>query len=108
MHYPIMSEILRYEVWGLVGGLALILAYRLLTGSINTAGMLNEKGTGQYSPARLQLFLFTLAGAVYYAGLCYQAKIFVKVPNEVIALLGGSNGFYVVSKFFNLRPGKGS
>lgn len=108
MHSPILSAILRYEVWGLVGGLALIVAYRLLTGGINTGGMLNEKGTGSYSPARLQLFLFTLVGAVYYASLCYQSKTFVKVPSEVIAILGGSNGFYVVRKFFNLRPGKGN
>lgn len=107
MHYPIVEAILRYEVWILAGGLALILVYRLLIGGINTRGMLNDKGTGQYSPARLQLFLFTLVGAVYYASVCYQSRCFVKVPSEVIAVLGGSNGFYVVRKFFNLRPGKG-
>ena len=97
--------ILRYELWFLAGGVALIAGFRLLTGGINTKGLLNDKVSGAYSPARLQLLLLTLGGAAYYASLCYQAKAFVTVPGPLVAALGGSNAFYVLNKFFALPSG---
>jgi hypothetical protein len=103
-----IDAIVRYEIWFLAGGLALIVGFRLLTGGINTKGLLNDKVSGAYSPARLQLLLFTLGGAVYYASLCYHAKAFAPVPNQLAAALGGSNAFYVLRKFFAMRPGNGN
>lgn len=108
MHSSTILTVLRYELWFFAGGLVLIVAYRLLTGGINVGGMFKEKGASQYSSARLQLLLVTLAGTIYYAALCYKCKVFVSVPNEFAAILGGSNGFYIVSKFFNLRTRHGS
>ena len=99
--------ILRLEICLFTVGVVSILGFRLLTGGINTNGLLNDKINGAYSPARLQLLLFTLASAIYYAIQCYQAKASVSVP-ELAAILGGSNAFYVLRKFFALQPGAGS
>jgi hypothetical protein len=94
--------ILRYELWFFVGGLAIIISYRLLNGVINTDGLLTPKGLGGgYSPARLQLLLSTLGIAIYYAYRCYRLKAFAPVPTELGAALGGSNVFYVVRKYLN-------
>jgi hypothetical protein len=94
--------VLRYELWFFVGGLAIILSYRLLNGAINTGCLLTTKGPdSSYSPARLQLLLSTLGIAVYYAYRCYQLKGFAQVPTGIEAALGGSNVFYVVRKYLN-------
>ncbi len=104
-HVPVLV-ILRYELWFFVGGLAVIISYRLLNGAINTDRLLSTKGSdGSYSPARLQLLLSTLGIAIYYAYRCYQLKAFAPVPTELGAALGGSNAFYVVRKFLNESAG---
>jgi hypothetical protein len=105
MDNVLLRVILRYELWSLVGGLAVIITYRLLTGGINTDCLLNEKSAGGgYSPARLQLLLFTLGGAIYYAYQCYHAKAFAPVPTQLGAALGGSNVLYVLRKFVGESP----
>ncbi|RSL15325.1 hypothetical protein EDE15_0810 [Edaphobacter aggregans] len=105
-HVPVLV-VLRYELWFFVGGLAIIITYRLLNGVINTNYLLSTKGPdGSYSPARLQLFLSTLVIAIYYAYRCYQLKGFAPVPPELGAALGGSNVFYVVRKFLNESAGR--
>ncbi|MGR3309723.1 MAG: hypothetical protein ACUZ77_03015 [Candidatus Brocadiales bacterium] len=52
----------RYEIWFLLLGFALVIAYQILTGKINTKGLLLDKETGKLSPGRVQLFtrLFNL------------------------------------------------
>ena len=95
--------VLRYELWFFVGGLAILIGYRLLTRAINTDCLMNSKTAGGgYSPARLQLLLFTLGSAIYYAYLCYQAKAFATVPPAIQAALGGSNALYVLRKSFDV------
>ena len=95
--------VLRYELWFFVGSLAVLVGYRLLTGAINTGCLLNSKTPGgSYSPARLQLLLFTLGSAIFYAYKSYMKKRFVDVPSELQALLGGSNALYVLRKSFDV------
>lgn len=64
-----LIPIIRFEVWLLLGGLALIVAYKMLTGGINMEGLLDDKKdkqTAGFSPARVQLLILTLLGAGYY------------------------------------------
>jgi hypothetical protein len=92
---------LQIEVWVFLAGLAGIIAYRLLTGAINTKGLLLDKGNHHsFSPARLQLFLTTLAIAVYYIGevLATKRGEFPTIPREMFLVLGGSHAFYLGSK----------
>jgi hypothetical protein len=102
MEHILVLVVLRYELWSFVGGLALIISYRLLTGAINIDCLLHSKAPGGgYSPARLQLLLLTLGSAVYYAYQCYSSKKFADVPSQLETALGGSNALYVVRKFLN-------
>lgn len=58
-----------YEVAVIVGVLFLIVAGKLLSGEIETRGLLQVKGPGvqhELSPARVQLLLMTFAGSFEY------------------------------------------
>ena len=97
---------LTLEIWVLLVALAIIISYRMLTGSINTRGMLHDKGGGSgFSPARLQLLISTIAFAFYYIAQVVsntQTGDFPPVPNEMLLLLGGSHMFYLGTKGFAL------
>jgi hypothetical protein len=102
-----LSTFLRYELWILLVGLLLIVGYQLLTGRINTEGLLYEKGEkSQFSPGRLQLLIFTIGVAFYYflkvleqpAPTTLEEKTLPELPKEFLLILGGSNLFYLGSK----------
>ena len=51
-----LIPLIRFEVWLILGGLALIVGYQMLTGKINTTGLLHDKKdkqTADFSPARV-------------------------------------------------------
>jgi len=84
----------------------LIILYKMMTGSINTRGMLEDKVTHDFSPGRVQLLMFTLFAAFYYLSLISQsigdsAQKFIKLPelpDEILVVLGGSHGVYLSGK----------
>ena len=90
-----LSTLIRYEMWALVISLALIVGYQLITGRINTKGLLYEDG--HFSASRVQLLVFTVGGALYYLLLVMENPDPVKfpdVPNELLLILGGSHTLY--------------
>ena len=94
------------DTWILLAGLAIIIAYRMLTGSINTKGLLKDKdgGTG-FSPARLQLLISTVTFSCYYIAQVVRHADkgeFPPVPREMLMVLGGSHLFYLGTKSFKL------
>ena len=96
-----LISIIRFEVWLILGGLALIVGYQMLTGKINTEGLLWDKKTDGFSPARVQLLIFTLFGAGYYLLLTIEnghPTEFPEVPQELLALVGGGNLIYLGAK----------
>ena len=101
-----LSTVLSYEVWFFVAGLGLIVVYQILTGKINVKGLLYEKGgDGGFSLGRLQLLVFTIAGAFSYLFLVLgnpESGEFPDVPLELLLVLGGSNLLYLASKFYSL------
>jgi hypothetical protein len=101
-----LSTTLRYEIWIFLLGLVAVISYRLLTGRINMKSLLSDKSTRrQFSPARLQLLLFTLGGALYYLILIIENKRqgrFPDIPNEFLLLMSGSHTFYLGSKLMPL------
>jgi hypothetical protein len=96
------ASIIRFVMAAWLILLATVIFYRLLTGSINTKGMLDDKGSGSgFSPARLQLMISTAVVALYYIGQALTSKNtgqFPTIPNEMLVILGGSHAFYLGSK----------
>ncbi len=91
----------------IVGGIVLAVGCRLLTGSINTTGLLHDSATGELSSERVQLLVITL-GAVLFAvvglgGGGLDSSHVTLVPAPYLALLGGSQAFYLWRKFRTLQ-----
>jgi hypothetical protein len=94
--------------------LALVVAFQLLTGKINMGGLLQEKtgyaprsGVNNYSPARLQMLLVTLAGAFYLISQVINnvhngKPEFPTLDSRVFLLLGGSHSVYLGGKLNSL------
>ena len=96
-----LIPIIRFELWLLLGGLALVVAYKLLTGQINMAGLLDDKVTGEPSPGRVQLLVFTVTSAGYYFLLAVEQAAsgsLPPVPPEMLFLVGGSQLVYLGGK----------
>jgi hypothetical protein len=93
-------------VFAFLASLFATIAIRLLTGTINTQGVLRTKspdGDDSLSPARVQLLVFTLAAAGTYLGWAIEARgsgEMPKVPESWLVTLGGSHVFYLGSKAF--------
>lgn len=99
-----MVTLLRWEIGLFLGGLAAIVFYQMLTGRINTKGLLHEKnGKGKLSWGRVQLLLFTAIFAfVYLFQVLDHPMQFPEIPQEWLLLLGGSNLAYLGEKTYNL------
>ncbi len=102
----------RLEVIVFLGGLAAIIAYRLVTGQINTSFLLCTKekdGRHELSPARVQMFLFTLWTAMSYlmqvvdsiqGATPPEGVVLPDIPLKTLAMLGGSHAIYLGSKAY--------
>ena len=106
-----LTAVVRFEIWFLLGNLALVVVYKMLTGGINMKGLLDDKKellddkkdkqTAGFSPARVQLLIWTLFGAGYYLLLTVKDGYpteFPEVPQELLALVGGGNLVYLGAK----------
>jgi hypothetical protein len=100
-----------------VAGAALVVLWKLWTGTIDLSGLITEIPSSPPAPApglpppppgpaqppkasmsRFQLLLFTFVIAGLYLTLSLEAGRFVDMPNQVLGLLGISGASYVVSK----------
>lgn len=78
--------------------LAVIVAYQMLTGSINLRGLLQDDH-GSLSPGRVQALLATLTGcATYLLALKGNTQALPAAPGELLALMGGSHTIYLLGK----------
>ena len=96
-----LTRILHLEVLAFLYSLAAILGYQMLTGRINTAGLLQRKdGSGQTSPERVQLLLATIAAAANYLSEITRSSggSLPDVSNNWLYLMGGSSGLYALRK----------
>ncbi len=91
----------RYEIDFFLVALIAVVAYQILTGRINTRGLLSEKtknGLGGVSPARVQLLLFTLAFAFYLLSEIVHSRQFPTIDTKWLLILGGSHSIYLGGK----------
>lgn len=95
----VLVGFLRFEIGLLLGGLIFVVIYRLVTGQINLSGLLTDGETGNFSPGRMQLLVFTLAGALYYIYLAASNPgQLPQFPQELLFLFGGSQLVYLGGK----------
>ncbi len=91
-----LLTVLVIEVWALLGAFAVVVAYQILTGRINTRKLLSDKKTGRLSPARIQVLLFTVGFALYFVSRISETPPhFPEIPNEALMVLFGSNVGYL-------------
>lgn len=96
----------RWEVTLFVYALAAIIAYRLLTGQINTRYLLHgvrRDGSRYFSPERVQMLLATIAIAFQYLMLAHQAPPgqMPNLPEGSLQVLGLSHAVYLGGKGLN-------
>jgi hypothetical protein len=95
----------RYELGFLLALLIAVVAFQMLTGRINTKGIISEKtstGLGGVSPARLQLLLFTGAFAFYLLSQVIQLRQFPEIETKWLLMLGGSHSVFLGGKGLSL------
>lgn len=96
-----LIPIVRLELTLILGGLALVVGYKMLTGRINMSGLLDDKKTHALSPERVQLLIFTVLGAGYYLLLAIEQAPSGRLPDfpgEALLLVGGSQAVYLGGK----------
>jgi len=100
----LLTKLATIEAGILVGGCFAIVAYKLVIGEISLAGLLYSKepgGRAAFSPARLQLLIFTAAVAARYLGEVIANPRQTSLPHlplSVVVALGASHGVYLGGK----------
>jgi len=101
-----VAWLIKVEVWVFLSVLVALIAYRIVTGQINTDYLLygTKKGGGKYfSPERVQLMLFTLGTAMFYLNDVIQHRdsgLIPDVPKQTLVLLGGSHAVFLTGKAY--------
>jgi hypothetical protein len=96
----------RYEIEFLLAGLGAVLVFQIITRRITTKGLLSDKaknGVASFSPARLQLLMFTLAVAFYVLGKVMNSIAagdpgFPQIDTNILLILSGSHALYLGAK----------
>jgi len=103
-----LMSVLRFEIWAFLAVLTLLVFYQLLTGRINTDGLLYEtkpNGSREYSATQLQALIVTVGGALYYLFIVLankEAGKFPDIPDFLLVVLGGSNLVYLGERLLTL------
>jgi hypothetical protein len=97
----LVVSVLRIELTLFLIAVATAITFGLLIGRINTKGLLHVEAGGSFSPARLQLLVFTSfqAGALFFQVLA-SPSTFPEIPPEFLIPLAGSDAFYLLAKSF--------
>jgi hypothetical protein len=93
-----LMTVVRYEIIFLLAGLGAVVGYQIITGRINTKGLLFETRDVGFSPARLQLLMFTFGVAFYVLGKVLALGAFPEIDPNVLVVLGGSHALYLGAK----------
>jgi hypothetical protein len=96
-----LMTFVRYESGFLLTALAAIVVYRLITGRIKTRGLLSDD-KGAFSPARLQLFLFTLATGFDVLSQITSTGRMPVLDQKLLIALFGSHAIYLGGKSYSV------
>jgi hypothetical protein len=103
---PDLTDLITWEVGLFLLAMFGIVAVQILTGHINTKGLLMKKeGDRSFSPERVQLLLATVAAAFeYLSQVLKDPTHFPEVSQNWLLLFGGSHAFYLGRRFYLRRP----
>jgi len=105
-----LSKMVYWEMIFLLGGLCVIVLWRLFTGGIRLNLLLyGDDSTGQifFSPGRLQLLMITLLVALRFVlEVIGDPSAFPRIPNAWLVALGGSHVVYLAAKAQALLSGR--
>ena len=97
-----LSSALTFVILTFLAALLATVLFKLLSGGIRTRGLLTDKETGEFSPARLQLLGATVVGAALYAAQLPAASGGLPpVPDVLLVVVGGSNLTYLGAKIYS-------
>jgi hypothetical protein len=90
-----------------LGLLAAFVLRGILTGAINTSGLLSDERRGDIAPQRVALLLATLSYAAFYVTTALRASPnsggLPDVPDSVLTVLLGTNGLYLTGKIAGIK-----
>ena len=103
-----ITTVITWEGYAFLFALIGIVAMQVLTGHINTRGLLMKKeGDRSFSPERVQLLLATLASAfAYLSQIAKDPTHFPDISQSWLMLYGGSHALYLGRRFYLSRSGK--
>lgn len=94
----------RFEGEVLIGGLFVVVAYKLFTGGIDLSGLLmakDAKGNLSFSPGRAQMLMATVLTALYYVIQVMENPShggLPPLPGALVGVVGGSQAIYLLGK----------
>jgi len=103
-----LAYVARIDILVMLGLLAGVIVFKLLTRRINTGGLLRDQVTGLISPVRIQLLVSTIAvaGSLLLRMDRMLAEKRIIVPcGELSIVFGGSQLIYLIGKLRDLGRG---
>ena len=106
---PGLVTAVRWEIIILLGGLMVVVVYKLFNGDVTLSGLLMVKGgddDNTFSPARLQMLMSTVLAGMYYLLQVinnHSSNSLPDVPTPLVGILGGSHAIYLGGKVQSLQ-----
>jgi hypothetical protein len=91
------SDALRWFLTIWFSTLAGLIAFRILTGQIVLAGLLTMDGQ-KFSPERLQLLIFTIAGLAAFAASALAQHKLPAIPEDLLVVFAASQSVFLGGK----------
>jgi hypothetical protein len=103
-----LAKAARLETIILLAGLMIIIACKVIAGDIDRSGLLTVSkdprrtdAPSEFSPARAQMLMATLLGAMYYLIQVINSPSsdsLPDVPSALVGIIGGSHAIYLAGK----------
>jgi hypothetical protein len=105
---PYLAKAAQLETIILLSGLMIVVACKLIAGDIHRSGLLTVSkdprrpdAPSEFSPARAQMLMATLLGAMYYIIQVINnrsADRLPDAPSALVGIIGGSHAIYLGGK----------
>jgi hypothetical protein len=102
MTFSFLSDFARITVLLFLFGLAVTIAFKILSGVIGLGGLfygIDSNGHRKISPERIQMFLISIGVAFQYIAACAKSPgSMPQLPDGMLEVFGASHAFYLGGK----------